>query len=262
MTIKQRLAKNETLRAIFFPLIRKLNFEFRWKHDVTKRKFFLLTFLHKGYWYYGWQREKNELARFKEFINKADYVLEIGGHIGYVTQIFEDLVGKDGRVFVAEPTAFTRIFLKKNVLPSTKILPLAVSNIEGQMDFYTEEFGGFTNSLISEFTSESDKNLSVSQNRNSSKIIKNQVDVSTIDLICKEHEFKPNFIKIDVEGAELRVLQGATSTLNTTTALMVEISQNHEDIYDLLFNLGFSAKDSEGKKLSDNTRGGNIFFYR
>jgi hypothetical protein len=31
-------------------------------------------------------------------INRVDCVFEIGGHIGYVTQIFEDLVGPEGNV--------------------------------------------------------------------------------------------------------------------------------------------------------------------
>ena len=39
-------------------------------------------------------------------INRVDCVFEIGGHIGYVTQIFEDLVDPEGNVSNIE---FTKI---------------------------------------------------------------------------------------------------------------------------------------------------------
>ena len=89
--------------------------------------------------------------------HEGDNVLEVGGHIGYVTQVFEDLVGDQGRVFVAEPTPKSRFYLKKNVRPNTKVLPIALADINGEMDFFTEKFGGFTNSLISDFTKKSNK---------------------------------------------------------------------------------------------------------
>ena len=51
------------------------------------------TFKHKGYWYYGKNREKSEINCFCKLIKKGDKVLEVGAHIGYVTQIFEKIVG-------------------------------------------------------------------------------------------------------------------------------------------------------------------------
>ena len=72
-----------------------------------------MSWLHKGYWYYGLHREKKEIERFQELIPKDGCVCEVGGHIGYMTQIFEDLVGEKGTVFVAEPTPNSIKFLKK-----------------------------------------------------------------------------------------------------------------------------------------------------
>ena len=61
----QRLIANiRLLRLIFIPLLKKFNFEFKWKHDITKRSFYLRSFDHKGYWFYGKNREKDEL-KFK-----------------------------------------------------------------------------------------------------------------------------------------------------------------------------------------------------
>ena len=172
----------------------------------------------------------------------------------------EELVGEKGAVIAVEPTPFNLRFLYKNISPNTKVMQLAASEIEGKMDFYTEKFGGFTNSLISEFTEENNKFHIASQKQKSSDIQKIEVDVSTIDLICKNNLFTPSFIKIDVEGAELNVLKGAVNTLKTTRALMVEINRNVEEIYDLLLHYNFIAFDSKGNEIFDNKQRGNIFF--
>lgn len=259
---KKLLANNNLLRSVFLPILRSFNFEFCLKHDVTKRKFYLLSFLHKGYWYYGSKREENELKRFNELINGGDTVLEIGAHIGYVTQIFEELVGKTGKILVAEPTEFSRRFLSKNIRSDTKILPIAVSNTIGQMDFYTEQFGGFTNSLVREFTAKKNKSLSDSYHVQSRRITKKKVDVSTIDAICAENCISPHFIKVDVEGAELNVLEGAAETLKNVQALMVEVNENHEEVYKLLLDSNFNAFLSNGDAIINNFPGGNIFFVK
>jgi len=170
-------------------------------------------------------------------------------------------VGERGSVFVAEPTDFSRKFLQKNVRETTTVLPMALSDTVGEMDFYTEEFGGFTNSLVSDFTENSDKWLRNSQKISSTSINKISIPVSTLDVICKEYSIQPSFLKIDVEGAELNVLRGATSVLKGVKALMVEISKNNEEIYDLLSQYGFSAKDKKGEEVSAYMSG-NIFFYK
>ena len=261
--LKNLLVRSSILRSFIFPLLRKIDFELRIKHDITKRQITLRSWLHKGYWFYGSQREEDEVKRFKELIPKGGCVLEVGGHIGYVTQIFEQLVGDDGNVCVAEPTPHSRSFLTKNVLSSTKILPVALSNKVGKMDFFIEELGGFTNSLVREFTHSTNISLSNSQRKNSSKVKMIQVDVTTIDVIVKELRDRLDFIKIDVEGAELDVLQGAKATLSRVNGLMVEVSRNHKEVYELLYSFGFKATDKGGSLISSGAYlSGNIFFKR
>ena len=117
--MKKKIAEIEILRKVAFPILRKFNFEYGWKHDVTLRKLYLETWFHKGYWFYGSKRESSELKMFNKIISNGDCVFEIGGHIGYVTQIFEGLVGVDGKVLVAEPTP-------KNVRPGASALIVAM----------------------------------------------------------------------------------------------------------------------------------------
>ena len=73
--------------------------------------------------------------------------------------------------------------------------------------------GGFTNSLDKEFLISFESNPI--QKNISSQVKDIKVEVDTLDNICKEQDFYPTFLKIDVEGAELEVFQGATNILNS-----------------------------------------------
>ena len=102
--MKKFLAKLKLLRFFLMPLLKKINFEFKWRHDITKRNFYLQTFNHKGYWYYGKKRDLEEYNLYKKMIHSGQSVLEIGTNIGYLTQVFEMLVGKEGSVLAVEPS--------------------------------------------------------------------------------------------------------------------------------------------------------------
>jgi len=240
--MQRTIAKVRILRLIFMPLLKKFNFEFKWKHDITKRPFYLKFFDHKGYWFYGKDREKEELYFFKKLILKDSCVLEVGTHIGYLTQYFEDLVGEEGRVLAVEPTQSSLRYLKKNVRSNTAVIEKAASFKKGQAEFFVEEFGGFTNSLVEEFTISNNESHIASQNV-SSKVSSVIVETDTLDNICSQNNFVPNFIKIDVEGAEYDVLKGASNTLKNVNALMVEVSRNKNDVFSLLADFGFNQID-------------------
>ena len=243
----QRLIANiRLLRLIFIPLLKKFNFEFKWKHDITKRPFYLKSFDHKGYWFYGKDREIDELKLFKKLILQDSCVLEVGTHIGYLTQYFEDLVGLDGRVLAVEPTQNSLRYLKKNVRSNTIVIEKAASYKKGQAEFFVEEFGGFTNSLLEEFTYSQNASHVLSQNL-SSNVSSVKVETDTLDNICSQNNFVPNFIKIDVEGAEYDVLKGASNTLKNVNALMVEVSKHKNDVLSLLADFGFNQIEGANK---------------
>lgn len=103
-SFKKKIASITIFRHLALYILRRFNLVIAIKHDVTKRALYIESYTHKGYWYYGKSRELHELDTFNEIIQEGDKVLEIGGHIGYLTQVFEDIVGQRGIVVVCEPT--------------------------------------------------------------------------------------------------------------------------------------------------------------
>ena len=247
MILREKIASIKIIRKIIIPILSMLDFDIKIKHDVTKRKFQLKFWSHRGYWYYGKYRQSKEIDFYKKFIKNGFNVLEVGGHIGYVSQFFESLVGDEGKLIVLEPSAVNYRYLTRNIKENTIALNLGASDKKGVVDFYTENFGGFTNSLNKEFVSKSASGNKISQNSGDAKLNILKINIDTIDSIVGD--LKIDFVKIDVEGAELMVLTGMKNTLPKVKALMIEISEDHQNIFKILKDGGFKQVDQFGEEV-------------
>lgn len=81
--------------------------------------------------------------------------------------------------------------------------------------------------------------------------------------MCEGQDFQPDFLKIDIEGAELLALQGGSKMLGKLKAAMIEISRDAEKTMALMQGLGFAAYRPDGSALKPGeTVLGNVFFVR
>lgn len=127
--------------------------------------------------------------------------LDLGAHMGLFSVVMSQLVGKEGRVFSFEPTPSTRNVLKEVVKindcdHNVEVRSEAVSKEKGTFFFYD------TGDLVS------NANSLVQTARSSSKI---EVKTISLDEFAAEQNLKIDCLKIDVEGAELDLLEGAKS---------------------------------------------------
>jgi len=179
----------------------------------------------------------------REEIHEGDIVIDVGANIGYYTLIFAQLVGKSGKVIAFEPEFKNFEILKKNVeinnYNNVILEPKIVSEKCGKMKLYFSDSDIVGHQIMT--------GIGVKGN------IKNFVEVEsvTLDDYMKKLNLdeKVNFIKIDVEGAESKVLEGSTKISKKNDHLKIftefnrEVVKNYgtepKKMIDLLYGNGF-----------------------
>jgi FkbM family methyltransferase len=259
------------IRKIFLTLLKNSKFDFHIVHHLTKFKFFLNSYTHKGYWFYGKKRELNTVNEFKRLIKDGDTIIEIGGHIGYFSTYFARLVGSNGRVFVFEPSKSNLSYLHRNIslLPNdlkiiVDVIEKGAGSVNESLEFYLDPITGQNNSFVKDFDGFLiNKKF---QAESTIEVVSTIVDVIRLDDFVNDSNLIPNFVKIDVEGFELQVLNGFSNTLSKfRPKLMVEIQKDELEIFNLFQHLNYSIFNDRSEKLINFetfslNRTPNIFF--
>jgi len=152
------------------------------------------------------------------FLKEGMTVLDIGAHHGFYTILAAKKVGSTGAVIAFEPSTRERRrlvwHLRINHCHNVKIEPVALAYQDGEAPLFI--VGGRRtafNSLRPPAVSEPTRKITV--------------NTMTLDhYLQKEGIHHIDFIKIDAEGAELEILEGARELLNQAPSpvLMVEVS--------------------------------------
>lgn len=141
---------------------------------------------------------------YRQFVNGGSTVFDIGANVGTCTETFLSLGA--GKVVAVEPTPDLVRKLKHIRDKRLTVVGCGVGKEAGILPFYLSNFSHL-NSFSSEWLDKVAEEVPSAHPRRINTV---NVEVTTLDALIKEHGI-PNFIKIDVEGAELQVLQGLTS---------------------------------------------------
>lgn len=224
-----------------------------WHHYVGV-KFHLHMLKHKGYWYHGKSRENETMIMFQRLIRQNNTVIEVGGHIGYISLYFSSLVGEKGKVYVFEPGTNNLPYLSRNAskVSNIEIVQKAASNFSGIAPFYVENLTGQNNSLYNDYQM---FHINAQYASYKKAYVEVPVDVVTLDSFVQEKSIVVDFVKIDVEGSELNVLQGMGSCLAANKPmLMIEITQKKEDVFELLSKHDYILFKPNGEKINDTSQ--------
>ncbi len=145
---------------------------------------------------------------FIECVSPGMTVLDIGAQYGYFTLLAAELVGASGSVHSFEPTKATYEILKKNAKgrPNLHVNNVAVFSESTELEF--RDFGT-DNCAFNSLYAPRDTRLA-----ESGPIEHVKVKAVSVDDYIAETGVKPDFLKIDAESAEYKILQGMTKTLN------------------------------------------------
>jgi len=163
-------------------------------------------------------------------VKKEEIVVDIGANTGYYTLRLSSQVGKKGKIVAIEADPKSCNILKQNCelnnISNVEIKNLAISDSYKQVTLHQNK----THSGISSISAK-DYDKSTTNDL--------LIQATTLDNLLKNRFQKIDWIKIDVEGAELAVLKGSNNTLKNTKNVLIEIhehilKQNNEDYNDIL----------------------------
>lgn len=148
-------------------------------------------------------------------LNPGDIVVDAGANIGSFTIKAANIVGNEGRVIAIEPEKENLKILKKNVdannLTNVSIVPKGLWSKKGTMSFYLNDYPGL-HSLFNSTPGKPSKKPYEQSPKTKCPIT--EIKIDTLDNIIDELEIeRTDFIKMDIEGAEIEALQGANKTL-------------------------------------------------
>jgi FkbM family methyltransferase len=221
-----KLLLKHPLKLIYYFLFKKFFYERNLKGKVCRVKTFsghnIKILLPAGLdiYFFGLKSHPSEIALTKYLVKTlkpGDVFIDIGAHFGYYTLLASDLVGGAGKVIAIEASPETFRLLNLNTKKSHNIHTknLAVCEKCGNNKFFVFPV------YYSEFNTLNPEHYKTSKWYQ--KVSAREVDVSsiTIQQLIEDAPAIPKMIKIDVEGAEDRVIKGGFEILQSITGVQL-----------------------------------------
>jgi FkbM family methyltransferase len=165
-------------------------------------------------WIYFGSFEPTETALVRKWLQPGMTVVDVGANIGYYTLLSAHCVGQTGQVFAVEPSPYAydklRDAVETNGLQNVTTLMAALDNKCGTGFLYSPPRDNHSPSML---RSDHDDGVAVA--------------VTTLEYCLSQWKLENiDLLKVDVEGFEPQVLQGAESALRVgrIRALLCELN--------------------------------------
>lgn len=151
----------------------------------------------------GWHEASATKFIQENFAGECRF-LDCGAHIGYFSLLIGAVPGNRALAVEFDPENFSTL---KHMVSATR-------GLDGRIDLVNAALSSVDEGTVCvplDGRHDAMKSLSgINEAKNCGTV---EVPLRTIDSLCAEHHLAPNLVKIDVEGAEYDVLQGATAIL-------------------------------------------------
>jgi FkbM family methyltransferase len=189
-----------------------------------------------GYWLGSYEMRKR--IAFEGEIQSQMVVYDIGANVGFYSLLAAHLTGPEGKVYAFEPlhrnVEFIRRHAALNRCENIEVFEAAVSDRAGE---------AFFDPGVSIATGHLSENGTISVRQ-----------VCLDDLLAEGSIAPPNALKVDVEGAEYAVFQGAKKTIEAHRPLIF-LDTHGRDVHaltiELLAGYGYHFETLDGRPLPD-----------
>ncbi|WP_293336591.1 FkbM family methyltransferase [Microcoleus sp. CAWBG58] len=152
-------------------------------------------------------------------------VIHVGAHEGTEISAYQKMGAQKVLFVEANPSVFERLQANIAVYPNVEAVNCAIADRNGTIDLHVTSF---------------DQSSSILQLKHHQEIYPHitethqiTVESKTLDTLLQEQELNPsdfNILNIDIQGAELLALQGATNWLKCVDLINTEV--NYEELYE------------------------------
>ena len=172
-------------------------------------------------------------------LRRGHVFYDVGANAGFFTLLGSQCVGPAGKVFSFEPlpenAASVRSQLELNAITNATVVTAAVTDCAGKIEFCQGQDTSTAHIRQPDESRQTTETLTV--------------DAVTLDEFVRTAP-APDFIKMDIEGAELNALEGAKDLLGSANAPNLLIEFHGEDIQQqaakLLTHFGYQFCSLEG----------------
>jgi FkbM family methyltransferase len=182
--------------------------------------------------------------------SSSPLLIDIGGNIGQSVLSLYTMV-PNARVlsFEPNPTVFRKLQRLTRKFPQLTVIPNGLSNETGEAELFIPSYNGNALSGLASFDYESAKGW-LSRERvagfdpNKLTVASKRVSLARLDDLGLE----PDFIKIDVQGLEYRVLAGGLETIRKyRPVIMAETTRYGSDTHRIVQPLDYRLMEFDGR---------------
>jgi FkbM family methyltransferase len=191
------------------------------------------------------------LPTFRRHVPRGGVVYDIGAHVGYLTLVFCELVGADGRVVAFEAAsanldALTRNVVRNRAGSEVVVEGRAVAARSGDVSFATFDYS-FVGHIVDEATPDDGSIVSVPA-------------VSIDDFVFTEGNPPPAFVKCTISGRISGVIEGMSATIDAFRPPMILLVENRErfDVLDAMTDRGYVSRPLTAKLRADRDQVGYV----
>lgn len=181
------------------------------------------------------QHEVETTQHVAQMIKPGMTILDVGAHVGYYARMFSSLVGDSGQVIAFEPHPRTHEVLKQNVsqLPNVTTLQMAVAEQEGKAELYDYLMMSASGSLHYDESMADLQRAQIGEfdvaPRQSDEFQMQKYTVKTVPIdkcLMEMGISQVDFVKMDIEGAEMGALRSMKQTIASSPNLALIMEYN------------------------------------